>query len=142
MALFCCPKSLVANNVYMKLSDALIGYWLENRLSMSETTIPGYERTFARLTAFLGDADIEHITANDLRRFLTWLPKEYNLSRRTVHDAWIPLSSLWTWAANELDIPHIMRGKVKQPTFNRRQIDPFTREEVQRHVNALAADGR
>lgn len=126
----------------MKLSEALIGYWLEKKLSMSETTIPGYKRTFARLIAFLGDVDIETITANDLRRFLAWLPERYKVSRRTVHDAWIPLSSLWTWAANELDIPHIMRGKVKQPTFNRRQIDPFTRDEVQRLINALAADGR
>lgn len=126
----------------MKLSDALVGYWLEKRLSMSQTTVPGYERTFARLIAFLGDVDIENVTANDLRRFLAWLPERYKLGRRTVHDAWIPLSSLWTWAANELDIPHILRGKVRQPTFTRRQIDPFTREDVQRIVNALAADGR
>jgi site-specific recombinase XerD len=142
MALFVCPITTITHNVYMKLSDALVGYWLEKRLHMSPTTIPGYERTFARLIVFLGDVDIEHVTANDVRRFLAWLPQRYQLSRRTVHDAWIPLSSLWTWAAAELDIPHIMRGKVKQPTFTRRQIDPFTREDVQRIVNACGADGR
>ena len=126
----------------MKLTDALIGYWLEKRLSMSDTTIPGYERTFARLIAFLGDVDIETVTANDLRRFLAWLPQRYNLSRRTVHDAWIPLSSLWTWAESELEIAHVMRGKVKQPTYTRRQIDPFTRSEVERIVGAVGTDGR
>jgi hypothetical protein len=57
MALFCCPKIILANNAYMKLSDVLIGYWLEKRLSISETTIPGYERTFARLIGFLGDVE-------------------------------------------------------------------------------------
>lgn len=142
MALFVAPFVAVTHNVYMKLSDALVGYWLEKRLSMSQTTIPGYERTFTRLIAFLGDVDIETVTANDLRRFLAWLPERFNLSRRTVHDAWIPLSSLWTWAANELDIPHVMRGKVRQPTYTRRQIDPFTREDIQRIVNALGTDGR
>ena len=142
MALFVCPRLTQCYSVLMKLSDALVGYWLEKRLSMSETTIPGYERTFARLVLFLGDVDIEAVTANDLRRFLAWLPDRYRLSRRTVHDAWIPLSSLWTWAENELNIPHVMRGKVRQPTFTKRQIDPFTQEEVQRIVNAAGSDRR
>lgn len=142
MALFVFRLRTRSYSVHMKLSDALVGYWLEKRLSMSETTIPGYERTFARLVLFLGDVDMEAVTANDIRRFLAWLPDRYRLSRRTVHDAWIPLSSLWTWAENELSIPHVMRGKVKQPTFTKRQIDPFTQEEVQRIVNAAGSDKR
>ena len=114
----------------MRLSDVITGYWLDKRLDFSPTTIPGYERTFARLLAFLGDPEFTDIASNDIRRFLAHLADHYRVSRRTVHDAWIPLSSLWTWAENELDTPHIIRGKVKQPKYTKRTVDALTEEQV------------
>ncbi len=82
----------------MKLSEAIEGYWLDKKLDMSPTTIPGYEKTFARLVRFLDDAPFDAVTSDDIRRFLAWLPTEYPMGRGTVHDSWVPLSSLWTWA--------------------------------------------
>jgi len=114
----------------MRLSDAIAGYWLDKRLDMSKTTIPGYERTFRRLVSFLGDPEFAAVTSNDVRRFLVHLADNFKVSRRTVHDAWIPLSSLWTWAETELGTPHIIRGKVKQPKYTKRTIDALTEDQV------------
>jgi len=125
----------------MRLSDVITGYWLDKRLDFSPTTIPGYERTFARLVAFLGDPEFAAVTPNDIRRFLAHLAGHYGLSRRTVHDAWIPLSSLWTWAENELGTPHIIRGKVKQPKYTKRTIDALNEDQV-RAILAAALHGR
>lgn len=120
----------------MKLSHAMQGYWLDKELSLSPRTIATYKIVFRYLIDFLADDDIEHIKSNDIRRFLVWLRDERQVSRRTVHDYWIPLSSLWTWAEKELEIPHIIRGKVKQPDYTKTTIDPFTAEEVSRLIKA------
>lgn len=125
----------------MRLSDAISGYWLDKRLDMSKTTIPGYERTFRRLVAFLGDPEFAAVTSNDVRRFLVHLADHFKVSRRTVHDAWIPLSSLWTWAETELGTPHIIRGKVKQPKYTKRTIDALTKDQV-RAILAAAERSR
>ena len=120
----------------MKLSHAMQGYWLDKELSLSPRTVATYKIVFRYLIDFLADADIEHIKSNDIRRFLIWLRDGRQVSRRTVHDYWIPLSSLWTWAEKELEIPHIIRGKVKQPDYTKTTIDPFTVEEVSRLIKA------
>lgn len=39
-------------------------------------------------------------------------------------------------AEKELEIPHVIRGKVKQPDFTKTTIDPFTAEDVSRLVKA------
>lgn len=103
----------------MKLSDALQGFWLSKELEFSEQTIPGYRRTFARLVAFLGDVDIEAVTSADIRRYLLHLKNDFGLGKRTVSDAWVPLSSLWTWAEAELTIPHIIRGVQRRRSYFR-----------------------
>jgi integrase/recombinase XerD len=124
------------DHIVMKLSLALDGYWLEKELSFSPHTIASYERVFRRFLAFVGDVDIERVTADDIRRFLAYLRSEYKLSKRSVHDAWIPLSGLWTWAENELGTPHIIRGKVAAPEFTKKTIEPFTQAEIRALIDA------
>lgn len=126
----------------MKLVDALQGYWLTKELEFSENTIPGYRRTFARLVAFVGDVDIEAVTSGDIRRFLLHLKNDYKLGKRTVSDAWIPLSSLWTWAEIELGIPHILRGKVKHPPFTKQVIHPFDEQDIQKLLAVLPVNAK
>jgi integrase/recombinase XerD len=125
----------------MKLSQAIAGFWLEKKLSFSPNTVANYGYTFREFIDFVGDMDIEQITAIDIRRFLAHLAERPSkrggkLSKRTVHDAWSPLSSLWTWAETELGIKHIIRGKVKQPDYGKRIIEPLTPEEIKRLVKA------
>lgn len=127
----------------MKLSKAIQGYWLEKRLGFSPHTITGYEVIFRRLIEFLNDAEIESITSVNIREFLfVHLPEQHKartgkeLNKKTVADAWIALSSLWTWAAAELEIKHVIRGKVKIPKFNKKAIEPYTQAEIKRMVAA------
>lgn len=114
----------------MKLSDALEGYWLSRKLDLSPNTIRDYKLTYHRLREFLGDLQLEEINANHIRRFLIYLPDQFNLGDRTVSNAWIALSSLWTWAESELSIAHVIRDKVKQPTFVDVVPDAFTHDEI------------
>lgn len=114
----------------MKLPDALEGYWLTRRLDLSRHTVSDYGLTYRRLQEFLGDVEIETITSNDVRRFLQHLPGKYGMGDRTLSNIWIALSSLWTWAEGDLEIPHILRGKVKRPKFVDIIPDAFTHEEL------------
>jgi site-specific recombinase XerD len=124
----------------MKLSDALQGYWLTKELEFSDQTIPGYRRTFTRFVAFMGDADIETVTSADIRRFLLHLNNDYYLGKRSVSDAWVPLSCLWTWADIELGFPHVIRGKVKRPPFTKQIIRPFDEQDIRKLLAVLPAN--
>ena len=127
----------------MKLSTALEGYWLDKQLEFSPNTFGRYRYVFSRLSEFLGDVDIEAVTTIDIRRFLAHVATQPGLrgrpvTRRTVHDVWATLSSLWTWAARELDIPHIIRGKIGAPTYTQKTIDPLTADDIRALVTATA----
>ncbi len=114
----------------MLLNDAISGYWLEKQIDLSTATIRDYQLTFARFTAFLGDPLFAEITANDIRRFLAFVQKEYRLSRKTIVNHWIALSSLWTWAESEYDFPHVIRGKIKRPRYQSKTIEPLEPCEI------------
>ena len=120
----------------MRFSQALQGYWLDKRTSFSPRTVEGYTYHFDHLVTFLGDVELDSITPDHIRRFLDWMHSERGLSMRTVHDAWIALKSFWTWAEAEMSTPHVLRGKVTEPKYTKRQIEPFTEDDVKRLVKA------
>lgn len=120
----------------MLLSDAIAGYWLDRRMDVSPATHKAYSHWFRLLIDFLNDKEFGAITTTDLRRFFAYLLDERELSRRSVHDSWIPLSSLWTWAETELQAKHIIRdGKLKPLKFTEKPIEPFSQDELQRLVS-------
>lgn len=120
----------------MKLSAAIDEYWLDKKLDFSLNTIRNYGYVFRYLVEYLGDAEIELVTSNDIRRFLEHLRTSRKMSRRSVHDAYIPLSSLWTWSAKEYGIPHIIREKITEPDYTERKISPFIQEEIRQLIKA------
>jgi integrase/recombinase XerD len=126
----------------MKLSEAMGDYWLAKELTMAETTMPGYQRTFRRFVEYVGDVEIAAVTSADVRRFLLHLRNDMRLGKRTVSDAWVPLSSLWTWAESELGLPHILRGKVARPAFTKKIIEPFTQEDMRRLLAIVWTDAQ
>lgn len=117
----------------MKLDQAIAGYWLENQSRLAKTTQTGYHWAFAIFTAYIGPStEIESITTNDIRRFMTYCHDKKKLSGKSRANIWIVLSSLWTWAEKEpaLRTPHIIRGLVQQPTYTQKKIVPYTQPEM------------
>lgn len=121
----------------MKLTDAIEGFFLEKRLRFSKRTVEGYRYHLAYFVTFLGDVEFETVTADDVRRYLDWLHRTRGLSKRSVHDSWVVLSSLWTWGEGEGFVVHIIRKKVGQPEYTERAIEIFTKDEMRRLVKAV-----
>jgi integrase/recombinase XerD len=120
----------------MKISTALEGFWLEKRRQVSPRTVENYTRIFNQFIDHLGDLELEQVTTIDIRRHLDHLERVRRLSKRSVYDAWVGLSSLWTWASAELGIPHIIRSKIKAPKYPKTDVDPFTRDDIKALLRA------
>jgi len=120
----------------VKLSDALIGYWLDRETELAERSIEKYKDIFHRFVEFIGNPEIEDISSKDIKRYLVHLAKEATLSDRSISDQHPVLSSLWTWAENELGIEHIIRGKVSRPKYTKRQVEPVPPSDVRKLLNA------
>lgn len=124
----------------MYLDNALEGYWLERRRNLSDHTVADYSLTFNRLRDYLGaGATIEEITSDNLRAFLNYLQNEYELGDKTLANAWIALSALWTWAEGELKIAHILRGRVARPQYRRPAVVPYDKVEIAALLEACAS---
>jgi integrase/recombinase XerD len=125
--------------VAMQLDYALEGYWLSKKRVFSVHTIKEYEITFRRFKEFLGTKqDLSKITAQDVERFLNHLRDDRNLCLKSVLNSWIALSSFWTWAERNLEIQHVMRGKVERPRPHRRQSPPLEEAEVRAILSACS----
>lgn len=121
----------------MLFTEALEEYWLEKARNVSRHTVSDYNGTFNKFLRFLGeDVEVAQITTRDVRRFLNYLVEEEELAAHSVCNAWVALSSFWTWADLELDIRHIIRGRIKQPKVQRRKIKPFTQDDIVRLLEA------
>ena len=122
----------------MTFSDVVEGYWLARKRDFSPATVDQYSRVFTQFEAYLrthGAPEFEAITANHVRGFLNDLADQ-ELSKKSVANAWITLSSLWTWASQEMDVEHIIRGRVQRPNYNRQQPEPYTESEVRKMLDA------
>jgi len=115
----------------MRFSDALEGFWLAKRRGYSPHTVTDYSNTFNRFQRFVGDADVAGLVADDVRRFLDAMQTRYELSNKTLCNYWTALSAFWTWAEMELNISHVIRGRVERPAYQRRRVEPYRVEEVQ-----------
>jgi integrase/recombinase XerD len=86
-----------------------------------------------------GDVPLNQITTDTLRAFLIWLRTEYQpyritgteraLSNNTNRNIYMFLSSFYTWAGRELNLPNPLKG-VPAPKFEQVPVEPFTKEEI------------
>lgn len=122
----------------MTFDDALEGYWLAKRLELSKATIDGYTVVFNRFRRHLvanDNPEFEQITSNHIRAFLNDLADGGN-AKKTQANAWVALSSLWTWASEELGVNHVLRGRVSRPRYQQNQPEPYTESDVRRMLDA------
>jgi len=117
-------------------ADALEGYWLARRSSFSKATIDDYTLTFTRFAAFIGDQPLAEISAPDVQRFLDHVRTTRNLSKKSVSNMWVALSSFWTWASVELNVEHIIRNRVRQPEYRAPVIQIYTEVEIKAMLRA------
>ena len=119
----------------MKLSSVIEGFLLHKTVDCSPHTIRDYRNTLNRFLEFTGDKAIEVIVADDVRRFLFDLRIERKLKPKTVRNAWIALSSMWTWLEQEFDLPQIAH-KVKPPAATKVEVQPFSQLEIKGMLTA------
>lgn len=118
------------SEVKLNIQQALIGYWLDKRPTLSKRTITDYEHIFRRLVQFFGDeVEIGDVTADDIRRFLATMRERRRLGNKSVINYQIALSSLWTWAERELQIKQIIK-EISRPRWTPPAIEPLTKSEV------------
>lgn len=123
----------------MQWDIAIEGYWLEKRRNVSTATYNDYDRTFRRFAEYHGAnlPQVEQISAMHIRAYLNHLREECKLSEKSLLNAWVAFSSFWTWAERELQIPHIIRGRVARPRYRRPAIEPYTRLEINAMLNVV-----
>lgn len=119
----------------MRWDDAVEGYWLTRRRSLSEATVLDYALTFRRFGAWIENGELKKVKAAQVNAFLEHLEEDLDLAPKTVLNAWIALSSFWTWAQTELKITHVMR-QVARPKARPRPMQAFTEDEVRRLLAA------
>lgn len=121
----------------MQLDYAIEGYWLAKRRDFSPNTVADYQLTFRRFGEFVGKTrDLKDITSDDANRFLNHLRDDLGHSQKTVLNAWIALSSFWTWAERDLAVVHLLRGKVNRPRPHRRPSAPYSEADVRALLTA------
>lgn len=110
-------------------------YFLDKTLA--KTTSEQYKYFHTLLVEFLADDSkaLDEITSQQIRRFLKWVRQEKELSPKTAALAHTALSSLWTWASEELEIDNIL-ASITRPRFHTKPIDIFTQDDIKAMVHA------
>ena len=115
---------------------ALEGYWLARGSSLSKSTRRDYTLTFSRFSEYIGDRPLADITAADIQRFLDKMCEVHKLGKKTVSNLWVALSSFWTWAAVELNVAHVIHGRVRQPEYRAPVIQIYSEVEIKAMLHA------
>jgi len=115
----------------MRLSLAIEGFLLHRAGAGSINTMRDYRNTLRKWLACIGDVDTGELAADHVRRFLYQLRIEEKLSPKTVKNAWIGLSSFFTWLEGEMGIEHVIRRyKIKMPAAASREIIPLSKQDL------------
>lgn len=120
----------------MQLSNAIQGYWLSRKRDLSVNTQRDYSLTFKRLQEYMGDPEFCEVDGKSINLFLDHLAEEYELGKKTLLNVWIALSALWSWAEVELKTKHVVREYVNRPNPKAAVVKPYTKDEVQRILDA------
>jgi integrase/recombinase XerD len=138
----------------IKFSQALEGYFLDARArQLSPKTIEDYQNGFRHFREYLKtqdtpDPELSAITADDIRYFLAYLRAESispdgiaprparKLSKKSVANIHVALSSLWTWAMREGFVAEHVVRMVSPPKPEKPAIKPFSQTDVEAMLEA------
>jgi len=103
---------------------------------VSSHTLGHYKTNLQRFLRWFDDVpDIEDITSDQIKEFISTLN---HLSKKSLLNTFSDLSALWTWAVEEKGYAsyHVMR-KIKAPRPEKKEVIPFTEEEVKKLLKVL-----
>jgi integrase/recombinase XerD len=103
---------------------------------LSKNTLIEYKRTLRRFREFFEKQDplMSAITPVDIRKFMNSLD---GLSKKSLLNVHIGLSSLWHWATDEGLCSDNIMHKVSRPRPEVRAVQPFSHEEVDQLFSAI-----
>jgi integrase/recombinase XerD len=122
----------------MKFQVAIEGFIIiRSSDGASPHTIKAYQWGLNQLSIFLGNPEIETVTAADLRRWLMHL-RERGLTESSVQVGWRTFRAFFSWASDASAEFHFPRpdGRIPKPAAAGRAVIPFTDDEVHRLIKA------
>ncbi len=113
----------------VRIDQAIDEFLTEKRRTKSPHTVLDYALTMRRFREYLGDNRwLAEIDKKTIRAFLGTIPG----SHKNQLNAMIAVSALWTYCLGEQYVAeHIVR-EIEKSEVDKREIHPFTREEVMR----------
>lgn len=117
-------------------SAAVDGFQLSlDARHLSRHTVADYSRTLAKFRAWMkDDRAVTDITPQDIELFMS---SHVGLSNKTLLNYHVGLSAMWSWLAGEGIVKQNIVRKVKPPRVERKEVIPFTQEEVRLLFGAL-----
>jgi integrase/recombinase XerD len=120
----------------LTFTQAIEGYMLAaNARRLSPNTLGGYQRTFRKFLDFLNmDPPIEEINPKQVEAFFA---SQQTVSKMTLLDYHIGLSSLWTWCVEEELVKEHVLHKVRRPKPERKELQPYSQKDIKEMLDAL-----
>ena len=125
----------------LPVSKATVGF-LQYKAAegLSPTTLQSYQRDLKLWLIYAGDVPVHTLTTKLIQDFFVWLRTDYEprrlsgkrhpLAAKTIHNFYVSLSSFFTWASREFNLPNPIKT-VPPPKFQEAPIEPFSKEEVE-----------
>lgn len=120
----------------MLYKDILFKWLEEKQLEVRTSTFTNYLKSVNQwLIPAFGECDVRSISKNDLQKFILQFSESHK--RNTVINLTKPLSASFKWAKENGFIECNVWENIKIPKdFSEKEIDAFTREEVEKLLNA------
>jgi integrase/recombinase XerD len=133
----------------MNLTKAIDGYMIGALADgFSPLTLEVYKSALLTLAKYIGDKEIDTITTEDLKGFMSFLRSDYiprrgngrtePLSTASFHRYWKAIRSFYKWAEAELGCGR-PDAPLKMPHFTNREIVPLSEEEIKKLIKACDA---
>ena len=130
----------------LALNKAIIGFLnYKTAEGLTDRSVDSYKRVLEKWVEHTGEIEVGRITQQHVSDYLLYLRTEYvprrfggdtrPLSGKTLRNIYISLASFFTWACMEFQIKNPME-EIPVPRFQRKQVEPFTKEEVLQMIKA------
>ena len=120
----------------MTFDDLTLGFFMARRRELRPTTQRNYQWAFRLFADHVRGVDAAAIAGRHVEAFLN-AQFDRGLSRRSLSDLWVALSSLWSWAVKaDIGITVHPLANVARPRFPKPEIVIFSVEQCRAIIRA------